>query len=41
MSLLTAQIVKSNHIYARIYFTFSKNTLKQTCKPLNTTFQSQ
>ena len=30
MSLLTAPNVKNSHIYARIYFIFLKNFLKQT-----------
>ena len=30
MSLLTVPIVKSSHIYARIYFIFLKHLLKQT-----------
>ena len=30
MSLLTAQIVKSSHILAGIYFIFLKNVLDQT-----------
>ena len=30
MSLLTAKFVKNSYIYARIYFIFRKNVLKQT-----------
>ena len=30
MSLLTAKFVKNSHIWARIYFNFLKNVLKQT-----------
>ena len=41
MSLLTAPIVKSSHIWARIYFIFLKNVLKQTWKPFNTNSRPQ
>ena len=41
MSLLTAPIVKNSHIYARIYFIFLKNFLKQTWKSSNTKFWPQ
>ena len=41
MSLLTAPNVKNSHIYARIYFIFLKNFLKQTWKSSNTKFWPQ
>ena len=41
MSLLIAQIVKNNHVFAGIYFIFLKNALDQTRKSCNTKFGPQ
>ena len=41
MSLLTAKFVKNSHIWARVYFIFLKNVLKQSCICFNTKFQPQ
>ena len=41
MSLLTAPVVESSHIYTRIDFIFSKSVLKQTWQSFNTKFQHQ
>ena len=41
LSLLTAQIGESRRVYARTYFIFSKNILKETWKSFNTKVQLQ
>ena len=41
MSLLNAKFLKTCHIYARIYFAFLKNVLKQTSNYFNTKFGTQ
>ena len=40
MSLLTANFIKNSHAYARIYFIFLKNVLKQTWNAFNTKFRA-
>ena len=41
MFLLTTNFVKKSHIYAGIFFTFSKGGLNQTWNAFNTTFLHQ
>ena len=39
--LWTAELNKTSHIWARIFFIFLENVLKQTCNSFNTKFQPQ
>ena len=38
MFLLTATFVVNSHIYARVYFIFLENVMKQTSNSFNTKF---